>query len=354
MMFNHFQFQDGVCRSALAIANLVAARNDVEITLIPIFNYEPKVMNLVSDRVKVKPVFRFYFHGFSKLLDMLPKKLLYKLFIGDHYDVNIAFQYGISEKIIASGTHRSHASIGWMHGFDEGMTLKEDYLKMDKMVCVSRCNADRLSAELGGKIPVDYNYNPINDEQVRNQGNMPIEVTPNRTMQFVSVGRMSPEKGFSRLLKVMKQLADERYDFGLWLIGDGSQLAALKQEVQDLNLDNYISFLGKKDNPHAYTSKADVFVCSSFTEGYSTACTEAIMLNVPVISTKVSGAKEIIDEACCGLLVDSNEQALYEGLKQILDHPQIVEKWKETLAVTKYNFSPSKRIKRFLDIVGLK
>ena len=95
---------------------------------------------------------------------------------------------------------------------------------------------------------------------------------------FVSVGRHSPEKGYIRLINIIAKLRDEGYKMQLWLIGDGPQHEELVEHCNRLKLNDIVLFTGSTQNPHKYTVKGDVFVCSSYREGYSTACTEAIML----------------------------------------------------------------------------
>lgn len=354
LLYNHFQLQDGVNRSAIAIANEMVKRNDVEITLIPLYTFDPECFDYLDKRVIVKKGFGFYFRGLGSIIErFLPPKFLYKWLVNDKYDVNIAFQYGVCEKIIASGTTDRHKSIGWMHGYDEGLVCKQEYLKIGKVVCVSKCNADRLRKEMNNAIEVDFNYNPIDDEKIRIDGNIPIDIERRDCMQFITVGRMSPEKGFGRLLNIAAELKNNGYQFSLWLIGDGPLLPLLKQQCKKLKLEKEVLFLGGKRNPHAYTAKSDVFICSSFSEGYSTVCTEAVMLGVPVVSTCVSGADEIISEAECGLVCGMDDQDLYEALKYCLDNIDIVNAWKNTLRRTRYKFSPSMRIKRFCKIIGL-
>lgn len=353
MLFNHFELQDGVCRSAISIANILARRNDVEITLIPMFKYDKAALEFVDSNVIVKPIFRFYFQGMSSLTKMIPTKLVYKCIIGDRYDVNIAFQFGLSQAIVAAGVSSYHLSIGWMHGYDTKMLLKKYYLKMDKMISVSKCGAERLRKDLDNKVLVDYSYNPIDDNSVRDQSKAPINILRNENVQFVTVGRMSEEKGYARLLKCVERLKNSGYYFSLWLIGAGPQLSELKRLAMDLDINDRVIFFGGQSNPHAYTSKSDIFVCSSYSEGYSTACVEAIMLNVPVISADVSGAKEIIEDAGCGEVVPSTEDGIYNGMKKVLDHPHLIRIWKNILGTTKYRFSPQERFRRFENIVEL-
>ena len=57
-------------------------------------------------------------------------------------------------------------------------------------------------------------------------------------------------------------------------------------------------------------SRADLLVCASFAEGYSTVCVEANMLGIPVLSTCVDGAKEIVDDAGAGMVVGMDDDSL--------------------------------------------
>ena len=82
-------------------------------------------------------------------------------------------------------------------------------------------------------------------------------------------------------------------------------------------------------------------------------CTEASILNVPVITTEVGGGEEIIDSAGCGVLCDLSDEGLYNALKGVLDHPQCVAEWKETLLETKKNFFSEERVKRLNNIFGI-
>ena len=71
------------------------------------------------------------------------------------------------------------------------------------------------------------------------------------------------------------------------------------------------------------------------------------------MSTQVSGAEEIIESAESGLVVENTEDGLYENLKKILEDPEVICRWKETLQNSKYNFSVEKRslkLKELLEI----
>lgn len=100
--------------------------------------------------------------------------------------------------------------------------------------------------------------------------------------------------------------------------------------MREQNLSN-VTLMGFQSNPYKYVSKMDLFVCSSYREGFSTAVTESIILNVPVITTDVSGMDEILLDGEYGLIVPNDTDALYNGLKDLIMHPQKIELYKKRL-----------------------
>lgn len=351
LVFNHFQYQDGVCRSAIAIANLLVKNRNVDVTLIPIYKFDKSVIMYLDAAVKVKPIFGFYFKGLSSLVDFIPNKLLYKFGIKEKYDIEIAFQFGTSTEFMAASDNKVALRLVWIHGYYIDDHYKQLYSKFDKVINVSACNVERLLKDTDGMISVDYCYNPIDDTLIRNQAKEPCSfIIPNR-FTMVSVGRHGPEKGYSRLLDICYRLKQEGFLFQLVLIGTGPTHDKLIEKSKNLGLDNEVLFLGAKQNPHKYTIKADVFVCSSFSEGYSTACTEAIMLGIPVISTNVSGAEEIISESRVGILCEKDDDSLYSAIKYALENQNIVTSWKKKIDNRK--FSQAYRSERLYNVLGL-
>ena len=77
------------------------------------------------------------------------------------------------------------------------------------------------------------------------------------------------------------------------------------------------------------------------------------MLGIPVLTTAVSGAKEMIDQAKAGLVVDNSTTAFYNGLKWVLDHPEVSKEWKDTLEKTKESFSYQERKKKLFEVLEI-
>lgn len=352
LLFNHFQIPDGVARTAVGLANELATREDIEITLRPIFKFDKKMLSWLGPRVKIKPFFGFYFRGFAKIIDNIPDALLHRLLVGNKYDIEIGFCMELPIKIVAAGKSNAR-KFAWMHGYDTGITLYDYYKKMEKTVNVSREGAERFVRDTKGRLAGDYCYNLVDDSKVRKMGEEEIPIKKTDAVTFAAVGRLESGKGIYRLIECAARLKSEGYNLALWLIGDGEQRSELEALVKRNNMENEVLFLGTKANPHAYTAKADMLVCASFSEGYSTVCTEAIMLGTPVITTCVNGAKEIIEDAESGLMVGMDDQDLYNGLKQILDNPEQISEWRETLKTTKERFSYAARAKKLWETLDI-
>ena len=95
--------------------------------------------------------------------------------------------------------------------------------------------------------------------------------------------------------------------------------------VKEKKLEDYIVFYGKKANPFPYIKNANAFVMSSSFEGFPTTFGEAMTLGVPLITTDVSDAKELIENKY-GIVVNNNDEAIYDGMKEFLDNGFKIEK----------------------------
>lgn len=352
-LINHLENSNGVTKAAIDIVNMLSERDDVEVCLKSIFRFDKDMRKIISPKVKLDTLFGFYFHGFSKIVDAIPDKILYSMIFKEDYDIEVGFCFELPNKIVAVSKNKRAKHLAWMHGYDEGLVLRDYYKKCDKVICVSKHNADRLANELGDVSIVDYCYNLVDDKRVQKMGEEPVEQEKGEGILFSTVGRLSPEKGYSRLLDCVARLKSDGYSFHLWIVGDGPEREVLKEKAKKLDILDRVFFAGEQRNPHKYTSKSDVFVCSSFSEGYSTACTEAILLGVPVITTNVSGGAEIINTSEAGLLVGIETEELYNGMKMVLDKPEMIKDWKEKVAETRHKFSYESRKNKLLSVLGL-
>ena len=92
-------------------------------------------------------------------------------------------------------------------------------------------------------------------------------------------------------------------------------------------------------------AKCDLFVCSSYREGFSTAVTESLVVGTPVVSTLCSGAKELLGyNNEYGLVVENSEEGIYKGLKELLEDKELLEYYNKKAAERGSFFSKEKTV----------
>ena len=160
---------------------------------------------------------------------------------------------------------------------------------------------------------------------------MTISLNNNDILNLITVGRLENQKGYDRIIKVLAKLKREDYKFHLKILGEGSERDRLEDLITQNELKEYVELTGFTDNPYPYVKNADLFVCSSRSEGYSTVITESLILGTPVITTDCSGMRELLKDGEIGLIVENESEKLYSGLKELFKNPDKIRKYKSLL-----------------------
>jgi glycosyltransferase involved in cell wall biosynthesis len=194
---------------------------------------------------------------------------------------------------------------------------------MDKIVCVSghaRENFIRRYPELESRTQLIYNF--YDTDTIRTQGHPPC-LLPGLNPALLSVGRMTEQKKYLRFLDVLARLRDEGFSFGWHILGQGAQWTAIEEKVLALNLQDRVFLHGVTDNPYQYMTACDLFVLPSGWEGFPTVTVEAKILGCPVLATDVAGIQEQLIHGKTGWIVENSEDGIYEGLKYLLQNPDV-------------------------------
>ena len=139
----------------------------------------------------------------------------------------------------------------------------------------------------------------------------------------VSVGRLDPLKNQALLLRAFKRVKGSFPEYKLVIYGEGLCRQGLEQLRESLGLDNSVELPGEVHDIFERICSAELFVLSSDFEGMPNALLEAMCLGLPVISTKVVGATEIIEDGYNGLLVDCRDEiGLAHAIGELLGNEQ--------------------------------
>jgi glycosyltransferase involved in cell wall biosynthesis len=186
----------------------------------------------------------------------------------------------------------------------------------DRFVCVSRDSA-RLAARQGvssRKLCVVWN----GIDTTRFQANRTSLDGP-----VVAVARLSPEKDVETLLRAIALAARGRLTFHLEVAGDGPCMPILRRLTTELGLNDRVQLLGQVREIPRLLARAGIFVLPSRTEGVSLTLLEAMASGLPVVTTRVGGNPEVVEEGVTGLLVSPGDPAaLAEALLQLESSPE--------------------------------
>lgn len=274
----------------------------------------------------------------------LPLRLAYSWFVPKGADVEIAFVEGFATKLLSCSSNKKAKKIAWLHTdfsnhhwtlgsvFHSTDEEKRCYERYNQVIAVSdTANKAFKSIFPSITVPVTTIYNPINNVDILRQSSEPIgeERKDIGVLRIVSVGRLTAVKAFDRLSRIVSKLKQQGYKVELWLLGEGEKRKELENIIIEENISDLVILWGFQSNPYKYMAQCDLFVCSSIGEGYSTAVTEALILGLPVVTTDCSGMAELLKDGECGIITENSEEALFEGIKRMLDNPDKLSYYKE-------------------------
>ena len=298
---------------------------------------------------------------YKLVYNILPLTWVYKLFIPKGNDVEIAFVEGFTTKLVSHSSDKRSKKLAWVHTDlvnnhwigSVYRNIKDElnsYKKYNRIIGVSK-NVVSSIRTLYGLENVSVVYNPINSDEILEQATTSLLI-PSQRFRIVSTGRLVEQKGYDRLLRIFKRLVDDGLDIELLLLGEGEDREKLQTFIDQHELQSRVYMPGFLENPFAEMSSCHLFVCSSRSEGYSTAVTEALILGLPVVTTECSGMDELLSNGKYGIITSNDEESLYAALKDIIKDRDKLEYYKQKSIERGQDFSLDKlmnSIEKLLD-----
>ena len=135
----------------------------------------------------------------------------------------------------------------------------------------------------------------------------------NKTVKFVTVGRLSPEKNHTNLLYAFKKLREVYTNIQLIIIGDGALMKNLDKLTTKLGLQDAVLFTGNLSNPFGVMKHCDCFIFPSRYEGQGLVVLEARLLKMPIVVSNY----DVVQSVCVPngqLIVGKERDDLYNGM----------------------------------------
>ncbi len=150
---------------------------------------------------------------------------------------------------------------------------------------------------------------------------------PEDAIVLVGAGRIVYQKGFDLLIDVAKMAKDNGLNWRFLIVGTGQLEEALKKKAKTMQVDDYIKFIGFRDDVLPIMKAADLFVLSSRAESMTNVLREAMSVETACVATDVYGISELIEHEKSGYIVEPNRaMALYDGIEYVLSRPELKAK----------------------------
>lgn len=190
------------------------------------------------------------------------------------------------------------------------------YKKAD--LCLAQTEHERAGYPKHIRERIRVIYNPVN---------MPVNyvgsaLSAEKEELIVSVGRLHPQKNQKIMIRMMSKLHPIYPTYKLVIYGDGEMRGELEALISELGLQGVVLMPGTSSQVWDCIARAKLFIMSSDYEGMSNALIEAMCLGLPVISTRVSGSTDLIQDGINGVLIDvGDEEALLENTVRLIEDP---------------------------------
>lgn len=332
-------------------------REEYEITVYSLFDVGENKQYL-APHIKYQYAFKKMFRGNSHIFKLFSPQALHKKFIKDKYDIEISYLEGPCARIISGCPHKETKLLSWIHiqqdtssaiaSFRNQKEAEYCYNKFNQIICVSQDVKKHFLNALDIHVPVDVLYNTNETDQIKEKSQEDVTevLFDQKKIKLVGVGKLLKSKGFDKLISITKRLIDDGLPVHLYILGSGPDENELKKLIASYHLEEDVDLLGYQLNPYKYVAKADLFVCASHAEGFSTAATEALILGIPVVTTPVAGMEEMLGSNNeYGIITQMSEDSLYKNIKNLIEHKDNLNHYKMQASMRGEFFSKENTVK---------
>jgi len=204
----------------------------------------------------------------------------------------------------------------------DSLTYLGEFTQQAISKSLSKAAAQKM-VKIAPGIDVDH-FSPQNSAQLRKE----LKIDDKRVI--VSVGRLVHRKGQDHLIQAMPEILKRVPDAHILMVGQGPYLSHLKKLVQELNLVDHVSFIGRIQYAQLpqYICAGDIFAMPSRSrffglevEGLGIVYLEASACGLPVIAGSSGGAPDAVLDGVTGIVVDgeNNQEIATAAIKLLQD-----------------------------------
>lgn len=225
----------------------------------------------------------------------------------------------------------------WLYCRADGILTQTEYAKS--------CYDEKFS----GKTAVIYNPVMMNDSQVG------VALGTKKEHLFVTAGRLEPVKDQTTMIEAFAAFHKNHPDYRLVIYGEGPMHETLQEQINGLGLQDAVILAGRANDLWNKIACAEAFLLTSEYEGMSNALIEAMCLGQPVISTKVAGATDLIQDGENGFLIDvKDSKTLADRMSRMADNLYLREQMGRNASEVYEQVRQDKICKQWIDYLKSK
>lgn len=317
-----------------------------------------KIVNVLSHKSNLLNKIKY-----NLLYHYLPAQIaLYWILRKVTADTYVAFVEGYCTKIFSYLSHQ-YKKIAWVHidldsfpwttelGIFKNISEEvKAYQRYDTVVCVSQGVTDVMKAKYNIS-NITTIYNPVDEARIKNLSIEPSILNIDKSkFNLVSVGRLTKQKGYDKLISCVPELIRGNANIRLYIIGEGEERNSLQKLIAELKIEEYVVLTGFLENPYAVMNDMDLFVCSSVAEGFSLVIAEAMIVGLPVVSMECSGPSELLGYGKYGILCN-NYDSLKEAIIKISTDHNLFSSLRKQASVRGQAFNTETSVNRIAEII---
>ena len=204
--------------------------------------------------------------------------------------------------------------------------LRERMARARFVIANSRFSADHIRAGLNGEGEIHVVHNGVDLES------FPLRQDAPKRPLLLSVGRLVEKKGFEHLVGACNLLKQRGMEFSCEIVGTGLLSSRLKDLIRQYGVGDRVRLLGPLPQQvlREHYRRAMVFAlpCVRAKDGdrdiLPNAVKEAMAVGVPVVTTRLEGIQELVEDGVSGLLIQpGNQESLAAKLEELLQNPQL-------------------------------
>lgn len=245
----------------------------------------------------------------------------------ENYDVAVAYSDGLATWYVAKSV-QAKRKIAFVHTdfFKAGYSAEQErevYGRFEQIVFAAetaRQSFLTVLPEWEAKTTVLPNI--VDSQQVLKLAEGPVPTLRQGTVNLMTVGRLSHEKGVGKIPPLLYKLKESGQKVCWYVVGDGPERINMLRQAHKLGVQEELILVGQLDNPYPYMRECDVYVQPSEYEGYCIALAEVRILCRPIVACDFAGAREQIEDGITGFVTGMEVEEIFPAILTLTSQPQ--------------------------------